>query len=95
MNAIYPIADKNLEKVKTKMTKFNIEKTFASEIDKADNSIIVYGIIGAAILFMIIYVYVEKIKTPTAHTVAYMFKNYSCLALRPSVLDTAVMMHKK
>jgi len=74
VNSIYPIADKNIEKAKAKMTKFNIEKTFASEIDKADNSVIVYGIIGASILFMIIYLYVEKIKTPTAHSVAYMFK---------------------
>ena len=74
LQAIYPIADKNLDRVKSKMTKFNIEKTFASEIDKADNSMIVYGIIGASILFMIVYIYVEKIKTPTAHTVAYMFK---------------------
>ncbi len=74
VNSIYPISDKNIEKVKAKMTKFDIEKTFTSEIDKADNSVIVYGIIGASILFMIIYFYVEKIKTPTARTVAYMFK---------------------
>ena len=74
INGIYPIADKNTDNIKAKITKFNIEKAFAGEIDKADNSIIVYGIIGAALLFMIVYVYVEKIKTPTAHSVAYMFK---------------------
>ena len=74
MNAIYPIQQKNIEKVKAKIEKFNIEKSFAGEIEKADNSIIEYGIIGAAILFMLIYVYVEKIKTPTAYTVANMFK---------------------
>ncbi len=74
LNAIYPIANKNEDKVKSKLTKFNIQKSFASEIDKADNSIIVYGIIGASILFMMIYWYVEKFKTPTAHTVANMFK---------------------
>jgi PiT family inorganic phosphate transporter len=74
MNAIYPIQEKNIEKVKEKIEKFNIEKAFAEEIDKADNSIIEYGIIGAAILFMLIYLYVEKIKTPTAFTVASMFK---------------------
>ena len=74
VNSIYPIADKNIEKVKAKITKFNIENIFGSEIDKADNSVIVYGIIGASILFMIIYFYVEKIKTPTAHSVAFMFK---------------------
>jgi PiT family inorganic phosphate transporter len=74
VNAIYPIQEKNIDKVKDKITKFNIEKTFSGEIDKADNSIIVYGIIGASILFMLVYLYVEKIKTPTAHSVAYMFK---------------------
>jgi len=74
MNAIYPIQQKNVEKVKAKLTSFNIEKIFASEIDKADNSIIVYGIIGASIIFMMIYLYVEKIKSPTAYTVANMFK---------------------
>ncbi len=74
MNAIYPIESKNIDKVKAKIEKFNIEKSFAEEIEKADNSIIEYGIIGTAILFMLIYVYVEKIKTPTAYTVANMFK---------------------
>lgn len=74
VNQIYPIQPKNLDKVKAKIAKFNIEKSFGSEIDKADNTIIVNGIFGAAILFMIIYVYVEKIKTPTAYTVANMFK---------------------
>jgi PiT family inorganic phosphate transporter len=74
LNAIYPIQSKNEEKVRTKITSFNIEKSFAGEIDKADNSVIVYGIIGAAIIFMLIYLYVEKIKTPTAYTVANMFK---------------------
>jgi PiT family inorganic phosphate transporter len=74
MNAIYPIKENNVAKVKTKIEKFNIEKSFAGEIEKADNSVIEYGIMGAAILFMLIYVYVEKIKTPTAYTVANMFK---------------------
>ncbi len=74
VNSVYPIQQKNIEKVKAKISKFDIEKTFSSEIDKADNSIIVYGIIGSSILFMLVYIYVEKIKTPTAHSVAYMFK---------------------
>jgi PiT family inorganic phosphate transporter len=74
INAIYPIDAKNIDKVQAKFAKFNIEKSFAGEIDKADNSIIVWGIIGAAILFMLIYLYVEKVKTPTAYTVANMFK---------------------
>lgn len=74
MNQIYPIKVENLNKVKAKIEKFNIEKTFTEEIEKADNAIIEYGIIGASILFMLIYLFVEKIKTPTARTVANMFK---------------------
>lgn len=74
LNTIYPIQAKNLDKVKAKIAKFNIEKSFASEIDKADNTIIVNGIFGASLIFILIYIYVEKIKTPTALTVGNMFK---------------------
>lgn len=74
VNAIYPIKSQNIEKVKDKIEKFNIEKSFASEIDKADNSMIVYGILISSLLFILIYLYVEKIKTPTAYTVGVMFK---------------------
>jgi PiT family inorganic phosphate transporter len=74
VNAIYPIKSQNLEKVKGKIDKFNIEKSFAGEIDKADNSMIVYGILISSLIFILIYIYVEKIKTPTAYTVGNMFK---------------------
>ena len=74
INKIYPIQAKNMDKVKAKLTNFNIEKTFAEEIDKADNTMIVNGIFGTALIFILIYLYVEKIKTPTALTVGNMFK---------------------
>ena len=74
INTIYPIEAKNYDKVKSKIEKFNIEKSFASDLEIADNSVIVYGIIGSSILFMLIYFYVEKFKTPTAYTIAKMFK---------------------
>ncbi len=74
LNKIYPIEPKNFEKVKSKIIKFDIQKSFTSELDKADNSVIVNGIIVASILFMLIYLYVEKFKTPTAYTIANMFK---------------------
>lgn len=74
VNSIYHIQEKNINKVKAKISKFDIAKSFSSEINKADNSIIVYGIIGSSILFMLVYLYVEKIKTPTAYSVANMFK---------------------
>jgi PiT family inorganic phosphate transporter len=74
INQIYPIQPKNIDKVKAKLSKFNVEKIFSEEIDKADNTMIVNGIFGAALIFILIYLYVEKIKTPTALTVGNMFK---------------------
>ena len=74
LNAIYPIKDINIEKIKKKISGFSIEKALAKDIDKADNGKIVWGIIFTSIFFCLIYLYVEKIKTPTAFTIAKMFK---------------------
>lgn len=80
MNAIYPIKEVNIEKVKKKIASFSIEKALAKDIDKADNSMIVWGIICTSILFCLIYLYVEKIRTPTAYKVANMFKKLQLLS---------------
>lgn len=80
MNAIYPIKDVNIDKVKKKMSSFSIEKALAKDIDKADNSMIVWGIIFTSILFCLVYLYVEKIRTPTAYKVANMFKKLQLLS---------------
>jgi PiT family inorganic phosphate transporter len=74
INSIYPIDPKNLEKVKKRIEKFNIQKSFSKEIEKSDNGIIVWGVLFTALFFIIIYIYVEKIKTPTSYTVSNMFK---------------------
>jgi PiT family inorganic phosphate transporter len=74
LNAIYPIKAVNAEKIKKKMTSFSIEKALAKDIDKADNTIAWSIILAMAIIFSLTYLYVEKIKTPTAFKVANMFK---------------------
>jgi PiT family inorganic phosphate transporter len=74
LDHIYPIQPRNHDKVLKKLSKFNIEKSFRNDVEKADNSVIVWGIIGAAILFCMIYLYVEKVRTPTAYKMANMFK---------------------
>jgi len=80
LNAIYPINNANTENIKKKMESFSIEKALAKDIDKADNSMIVWGIICTSLLFCLIYLYVEKIKTPTAFKVANMFKKLQLLS---------------
>ena len=74
MNAIYPIDPKFTDKVKGKLEKFDIKKAFSNDIQKSENHVIVWGIVFTSLLFMIIYVYVEKIKTPTAYSISEMFK---------------------
>jgi inorganic phosphate transporter, PiT family len=74
INSIYPIKEENKAKVKKKIEGFSIEKALAKDVDKADNSMIVWGIVCTSILFCLVYLYVEKIRTPTAFKVANMFK---------------------
>ncbi|HEX4958481.1 MAG TPA: anion permease, partial [Lacibacter sp.] len=74
MSQFYPIKAANHDKVKAKMEKFSIEKALAKDIDKADNSSIVLGIIFTSIFFCLVYLYVEKFRTPTAYKIANMFK---------------------
>ena len=74
INSIYPIDPQNTERIKKKIEKFDIKKSLVNDIEKSDNSNIVWGIIFTSILFMLVYLYVEKIRTPTASSVANMFK---------------------
>lgn len=74
MHAIYPIENRNKTKVKNKLEKFNIQSSLSKDIQKSENHVIVWGIVFTSILFMLVYLYVEKYKTPTAYSVANMFK---------------------
>lgn len=46
----------------------------AKEIGKADNSWIRYGIMAVSLIFILTYLYVEKVRTPNAHSMGRMFK---------------------
>ncbi|MCA0426388.1 MAG: inorganic phosphate transporter [Bacteroidetes bacterium] len=55
-------------------------KKLAKELDKADNSFIVYSLMAAILIFILTYIYVEKVKTPTAYKIANMFKKLQLLS---------------
>jgi PiT family inorganic phosphate transporter len=74
MNNIYPIRDKNYDIVKSKLTSFSIEKSFAKDLHKSDNRIIAWGIVFISLIFCLVYLYTEKYKNPTAHRMSMMFK---------------------
>jgi phosphate/sulfate permease len=74
INNIYPIAAVNKEKIMKKIKDFSIQAVFKKDVEKSDNSTIVWGIVITAVIFCLIYIYVEKIRTPTAFKVSNMFK---------------------
>jgi PiT family inorganic phosphate transporter len=43
-------------------------------LDKSDNSIIRWGIMITVLLFILVYLYIEKVRTPTAYSMSVMFK---------------------
>ncbi len=55
-------------------------KKLSKELKKADNSAIVWGIMFVILLFILTYIYVEKVKTPTAYRIANMFKKLQLLS---------------
>ncbi len=76
LNAIYPVDTDttNKKKIIKKLQDFSISKSLAKDIAKADNADKSWGVIVFSIFFCLVYLYVEKIKTPTAYKIANMFK---------------------
>jgi phosphate/sulfate permease len=68
------------EKVKNELKQDVDVKKMAKDLNKADNSFIVNGLMLAILIFIITYIYVEKVKTPTAYKMANMFKKLQLLS---------------
>lgn len=62
------------EKLRNTIGKVNAEKDLAKEIEKANNSIIMWCMIGVIGIFILSYIWVEKIRNPNAYKIANMFK---------------------
>jgi inorganic phosphate transporter, PiT family len=62
------------EKIKAEVDPNIDTAKMAKALDKANNSIQIYVIFGLVAVFILTYLYVEKIKTPNAYRIANMFK---------------------
>lgn len=58
----------------------DIQKDLAKELDRADNRMLLMCIYGVILIFLLSYIYCEKIKTPTANRMANMFKKLQLLS---------------
>jgi len=56
------------------------EEKLAKSLEKADNSVIRYGLMAISLIFILAYLYVEKVRTPNAGTMAKMFKRLQLLS---------------
>jgi PiT family inorganic phosphate transporter len=79
MNAKYPVGADNLKEFKKTLT-VDAKKDLIKELDKADNKIVRWGLIGALLFFCLIFIYNEKIKEPTATRTGSMFKKLQLLS---------------
>jgi PiT family inorganic phosphate transporter len=62
------------EKIKTDIDSNVDTAALSKALVKADNSIIIYGILALIFIFICAYIYSEKIKSPNAYRTAKMFK---------------------
>ncbi len=60
--------------------KFNVQDSLYKDLSKADNRPLTYIMIGMFAFFSLVYVYVEKIKKPTAAKMANMFKRLQLIS---------------
>ncbi len=79
MNTKYPVGADNLKEFKKAVT-VDAKADLAKELDKADNKVVRWGLIGALLLFCLIFIYNEKIKEPTASRTGNMFKKLQLLS---------------
>lgn len=73
MNNVYPMDPTTLETFKNAM-KFDLKEKVAKEIVKGDNAMIRYGILIVFGIFILSFIYTEKIKEPKVARTNNMFK---------------------
>ncbi|MBL0356201.1 MAG: inorganic phosphate transporter [Chitinophagaceae bacterium] len=73
-------AEKLAENIKAEVDPSIDSVSLAKGLKKADNSIIIYGILVMIFIFICAYVYSEKVRTPNAYRTAKMFKRLQLLS---------------
>lgn len=79
MNAKYPVSPDKADEFNKAMT-VNIKADLKKEIEKADNKILRWCLVGSLLIFCMMFIYNEKIKEPTATRSAHMFKRAQLLS---------------
>lgn len=78
--AMFSLGENQTKKLTKGINKVNITETLRKEILKADNRPVVYGLLVIILIFILSFIYVEKIKKPNANRTANMFKKLQLLS---------------
>jgi PiT family inorganic phosphate transporter len=70
----FNLDEKKEAKVLTAIVEINAKKDIVKALKKADNSMIVYCLIGLVVLFVLTYIYVDSLREPNAFRKANIFK---------------------
>lgn len=79
MLLLHPMDAKQTAAFKKELN-INAKKDLASDIDKADNSIIAWGVVVTIIVFGLSFIYTEKLRSPSAFREANMYKRLQLLS---------------
>lgn len=79
MNTIYPMSPEMLSNFK-KAVKIDIKEDLKKEIEKADNKLLRWALVGALFIFSLTFIYTEKIKEPNARRTSNSFKKLQLLS---------------
>ncbi len=68
------------EKIKSEVDASVDTAAMSKALAKADNSIIIYSILGMMVIFIGAYIYTEQVRSPNAYRMAKMFKKLQLLS---------------
>lgn len=80
MAAFLALTDAKKAKLLEGINKIDVRKDIVKNLKKADNSMLMYGIILVVVIFILFYIYVDGLRDPSASRKANMFKRLQLLS---------------
>ena len=77
---VLAMTDVQREKLIKGIDKIDVRKEVVKTLEKGDNSLLMYGIMGVVTIFILSYIYVDLLRDPSASRKANMFKRLQLLS---------------
>ncbi len=77
---VLAMTDVQREKLTKGIDKIDVRKEVVKTLEKGDNSLLMYGIMGVVTIFILSYIYIDLLRDPSASRKANMFKRLQLLS---------------